>query len=56
VQLDAKRFAKAVRTLPKSATTWGSAHLLRCTAQDEEGVELLRWLIERIVNAKVQHS
>eukprot|EP01047_Picozoa_sp_COSAG01_P079992 COSAG01_NODE_15384_length_1344_cov_2.440964_1_plen_240_part_00 len=52
VQLNMSKFRKATRTLPKSASTWGSAHLLRCTAETRTGAELLKWLTERILSAE----
>jgi hypothetical protein len=56
VKLDLSKFRKAARTLPKSASTWASAHLLRCVAETLEGATLLKWLIERVLLALVPES
>ena len=53
LKLNAQKFKRAVRTLPKSATSWGNTHLLRCVAATRDGLELLQWVTERILNRQV---
>ena len=46
-------FNKAAVSLPISATTWGTASLIKSTALTRAGVDALRWWATEIANARV---
>ena len=45
-------FNKAAVSLPISATTWGTASLIKSTALTRAGVDALRWWATEIANAR----
>ena len=43
----------ALSSMPKSATTWATAGLMKCVIRTKDGVRQLTWLLETMANAQV---